>query len=85
MRGFAGAAKRADPVKTDESANLRETIQYMLPYLLAYRGHVLMAILALIAAKATTLLLPYGLKLIVDALDGNLQAQITLPLLLVIG
>lgn len=85
MRGFAGAAKRADPVKTDESANLRETIQYMLPYLLAYRGHVLMAILALIAAKATTLLLPYGLKLIVDALDGNLQAQITLPLFLVIG
>ena len=85
MRGFAGAAKRADPVKTDESANLRETIQYMLPYLLAYRGHVLMAILALIAAKATTLLLPYGLKLIVDALDGNLHAQITLPLLLVIG
>lgn len=85
MRGFAGAAKRADPVKTDESANLRETIQYMLPYLLAYSGHVLMAILALIAAKATTLLLPYGLKLIVDALDGNLQAQITLPLLLVIG
>lgn len=85
MRGFAGAAKRADPVKTDESANLRETIQYMLPYLLAYRGHVLTAILALIAAKATTLLLPYGLKLIVDALDGNLQAQITLPLLLVIG
>lgn len=85
MRGFAGAAKRADPVKTDESASLRETIQYMLPYLLAYRGHVLMAILALIAAKATTLLLPYGLKLIVDALDGNLQAQIIFPLLLVIG
>lgn len=85
MRGFAGAAKRADPVKTSESANLRETIQYMLPYLLAYRSHVLLAILALIAAKATTLLLPYGLKLIVDALDGNLQAQITLPLLLIIG
>lgn len=85
MRGFAGAAKRADPIKTDESASLRETIQYMLPYLLAYRGHVLMAILALIAAKATTLLLPYGLKLIVDALDGNLHAQIIFPLLLVIG
>jgi ABC-type transport system involved in Fe-S cluster assembly fused permease/ATPase subunit len=85
MRGFAGAAKREDAVKTSESANLRETIQYMLPYLFAYRGHVLFAILALIAAKATTLLLPYGLKLIVDALDGNLQAQITLPIALVIG
>lgn len=85
MRGFAGAAKRADPVKTNESANLRETIHYMLPYLLAYRGHVLMAILALIAAKATTLLLPYGLKLIVDALDGNLHSQIAFPLMLVIG
>jgi ABC-type transport system involved in Fe-S cluster assembly fused permease/ATPase subunit len=85
MRGFAGAAKRADPVKTTESATLAETIQYMWPYLMAFRGHVVMAVLALIAAKTATLVLPYGLKLIVDALDGQLQAQIMLPLLLVIG
>ncbi len=85
MRGFAGAAKRPDPIKTQEAATFGETVQYMLPYLLAFRGHVILAILALCAAKAATLLLPYVLKLIVDALDGNLQAQVALPLLLVLA
>ena len=85
MRGFAGAAKRPDPIKTQEAATFGETVQYMLPYLLAFRGHVILAILALCAAKAATLFLPYVLKLIVDALDGSLQAQVTLPLLLVLA
>lgn len=85
MRGFAGAAKRPDPIKTQEAASFGETVQYMLPYLLAFRGHVILAILALCAAKAATLLLPYLLKLIVDALDGSLHAQVALPLLLVLA
>ena len=85
MRGFAGAAKRADAVKTTDAATLSETMRYMLPYLLTYKGHVLLAVLALIAAKAATLLLPYGLKLIVDDLDPSLNTAVMLPLLLIIA
>lgn len=85
MRGFAGAAKRADAVKTTDAATLSETMRYMLPYLLTYKGHVLLAVLALIAAKAATLLLPYGLKLIVDDLDPSLNTAVMLPFLLIIA
>ena len=42
-------------------------------------------ILALIAAKAATLALPYGLKLIIDALDPSLNSLALLPLWLILG
>ncbi|MBU2277326.1 MAG: ABC transporter ATP-binding protein/permease [Gammaproteobacteria bacterium] len=85
MRGMGTAAKRPDAGKSVQALNLKQTIQYMWPYLWAFKGRILLAVLALVAAKGTTLLLPYALKLIVDGLDRSLQPTITLPLLLIIG
>jgi ATP-binding cassette subfamily B protein len=85
MRGMGTAAKRPDASRSAQALNLQQTIRYMWPYLWAFKGRILLALLALIAAKATTLLLPYALKLIVDSLDSSLQQTLTLPLMLIIG
>ena len=85
MRGMGTAAKRPDTSKSPQALNLQQTIQYMWPYLWAFKGRILLALLALVAAKATTLLLPYALKLIVDGLDRSIHPTIVLPALLIIG
>ncbi len=85
MRGMGTAAKRPDASRSVQALNLQQTIRYMWPYLWAFKGRIVLALLALIAAKATTLLLPYALKLIVDSLDSSLQPTLTLPLVLIIG
>lgn len=85
MRGMGTAAKRPDASRSVQALNLQQTIRYMWPYLWAFKGRIVLALLALIAAKATTLLLPYALKLIVDSLDSSLHPTLTLPLVLIIG
>lgn len=85
MRGMGTAAKRPDASRSAQAFNLQQTIRYMLPYLLTYKGRVILALLALVAAKAATLLLPYLLKLIVDSLDSSLQPVVVLPLLLLLA
>ncbi|MCT6701397.1 ABC transporter ATP-binding protein/permease [Rheinheimera sp. 4Y26] len=79
------AAKRPDASRSAQAFNLQQTIRYMLPYLLTFKGRVILALLALVAAKAATLLLPYLLKLIVDSLDSSLQPVVVLPLLLLLA
>nr|WP_296299577.1 ABC transporter ATP-binding protein/permease [Rheinheimera sp.] len=79
------AAKRDDASRSAQAFNLQQTIRYMLPYLLTFKGRVILALLALVAAKAATLLLPYLLKLIVDSLDSSLQPVVVLPLLLLLA
>ncbi|WP_442967979.1 ABCB family ABC transporter ATP-binding protein/permease [Rheinheimera sp.] len=85
MRGMGTAAKRPDASRSAQAFNLQQTIRYMLPYLLTFKGRVILALLALVAAKAATLLLPYLLKLIVDSLDSSLQPVVVLPLLLLLA
>lgn len=85
MRGMGTAAKRDDASRSAQAFNLQQTIRYMLPYLLTFKGRVILALLALVAAKAATLLLPYLLKLIVDSLDSSLQPVVVLPLLLLLA
>lgn len=80
MRGMGTAAKRADAVKQTEALDLKQTVQYMWPYIWAFKGRVLLALAALVAAKAATLYLPYALKLIIDDLDPSLNTAISLPL-----
>lgn len=80
MRGMGTAAKRADAAKQTEALNLKQTVQYMWPYIWAFKGRVLLALAALLAAKAATLYLPYALKLIIDDLDPSLNSVLTLPL-----
>lgn len=85
MRGMGTAAKRPDVGRSSQAFNLQQTIRYILPYLLTFKGRVIFALLALVAAKAATLVLPYLLKLIVDSLDRSLQAVVALPLLLLLA
>ncbi len=80
MRGMGTAAKRADAAKQTEALDLKQTIEYMWPYIWAFKGRVLLALAALLAAKAATLYLPYALKLIIDDLDPSLNSAISLPL-----
>jgi ATP-binding cassette subfamily B protein len=80
MRGMGTAAKRADAAKQAEALNLKQTVEYMWPYIWAFKGRVLLALAALLAAKAATLYLPYALKLIIDDLDPSLNSVLSLPL-----
>ncbi|MGB0712962.1 MAG: ABCB family ABC transporter ATP-binding protein/permease [Gammaproteobacteria bacterium] len=54
----------------------------MLPYLWAYRGRVLIALTALILAKAANVGIPVVLKGIVDGLDVDVGAVVVLPIFL---
>ncbi|WP_394191673.1 ABCB family ABC transporter ATP-binding protein/permease [Pseudoalteromonas atlantica] len=64
--------------------NLRQSIKTLWPYLMAFKGRVLLALLALIAAKGATLLMPWALKEIIDAVDGNLQTLLIVPVALLL-
>lgn len=87
MRGMRSTAKQPEPQKRAEALKLGQTIRTLWPYLMAFKGRVMLAVLALIAAKAATLLMPWALKEIIDALDSNVSALIVLPaaLLLLYG
>ena len=87
MRGMRSTAKQPEPQKRAEAMDLRQTVATLWPYLMAFKGRVLLAVLALIAAKAATLVMPWALKEIIDALDANISAVVVLPaaLLLLYG
>jgi ATP-binding cassette, subfamily B, heavy metal transporter len=60
------------------------TIRTLLPYLWAYKGRVLAAITALIAAKVANVGVPVLMKEIVDRLDATV-AVLAVPLLLLVA
>ncbi|KTF18550.1 ABCB family ABC transporter ATP-binding protein/permease [Pseudoalteromonas sp. H105] len=64
--------------------NLSQSIKTLWPYLMAFKGRVFFALLALIAAKGATLLMPWALKEIIDAVDGNLQTLLLVPIALLL-
>jgi ATP-binding cassette, subfamily B, heavy metal transporter len=75
------------PTPTDRAAAAARgdwhTVRTLLPYLLAYRGRVALALACLVAAKVANVGVPLVLKQIVDALTPGSQAQIlVLPLAL---
>ncbi|MFN3901104.1 MAG: ABCB family ABC transporter ATP-binding protein/permease [Alishewanella aestuarii] len=84
MRGMRSAAKQPEPQKRSYAMSLGQSVQTLWPYLMAFKGRVLLALLCLIAAKAATLLVPFALKEIVDALDSGRQALLVLPLALIL-
>lgn len=84
MRGMRSAAKQPEPQKRSYAMSLGQSVQTLWPYLMAFKGRVLLALLCLIAAKAVTLLVPFALKEIVDALDSGRQALLVLPLALIL-
>ncbi|MDP5148396.1 ABCB family ABC transporter ATP-binding protein/permease [Rheinheimera baltica] len=87
MRGMRSAAKQPEPAKRPEAVNLKQTLAMLWPYLWQFKYRVLLALLALIAAKAAVLLMPLALKYIVDALDSGQQSLLVVPaaLLLLYG
>ncbi|WP_064667146.1 ABCB family ABC transporter ATP-binding protein/permease [Pseudoalteromonas prydzensis] len=64
--------------------NLKQSVKTLWPYLMVFKGRVLLAVLALIAAKGATLLMPWALKEIIDAVDGNLQTILIVPVALLL-
>jgi len=78
------------PSSTDRSAPAARgdwhTVRTLLPYLLAYKGRVALALSCLIAAKVANVGVPLVLKLIVDSLTPGSQGQmLVLPLALLVA
>ena len=84
MRGMRSAAKQPTPTKRPEAANLQQTLRMLWPYLWQFKYRVLLALLALIAAKAAVLLMPVALKYIVDALDSSQHTLMLVPVSLLL-
>ncbi|RYY73763.1 MAG: ABC transporter ATP-binding protein/permease [Gammaproteobacteria bacterium] len=80
MRGMS----RTEPVQKKHGeqlkVDLKETIQYLWPYLWDFKGRVILAVIALIGAKLATLLMPWALKHVIDSVDPNVRPEIYLPL-----
>lgn len=81
MRGMNHSEGPAQKHGHAASVNIKQTLGYLWPYLWDFKIHVVLAILALIGAKAATLLMPWALKHIVDSVDRSLQPELYLPLL----
>lgn len=84
MRGMRSAAKQPAPTKRPEATNLKQTLTMLWPYLWQFKYRVLLALLALIAAKAAVLLMPLALKYIVDALDSGQHTLVLVPVALLL-
>lgn len=84
MRGIHGSSEPAMGVPSNTNINLRQTLRYLWPYLWDFKGRVLLAILALIAAKAASLLMPWALKHIIDGVDRSLQPELLVPIAFVV-
>ena len=60
------------------------TVRTLLPYLLEFKGRVILVVVLLVLAKLTSVAVPLALKEIVDAM-GQPKAMLTVPVFLVIG
>ncbi|HXL84016.1 MAG TPA: ABC transporter ATP-binding protein/permease [Casimicrobiaceae bacterium] len=90
MRRATSPPPPPPPSSTDRSAPAARgdwhTVRTLLPYLLAYKGRVALALSCLIAAKVANVGVPLVLKQIVDSLTPGSQAQmLVLPLALLVA
>ena len=83
MRGMHSSGLSVHPNNETRTANtrvnLRQCINYLWPYLWEFKGRVILAILALLAAKGATLVMPWALKHIIDGVDYSLAPELALP------
>ncbi len=77
MRGMKGSGTTAKPVKELDLLFIGRSLW---PYLWAYRGRVVIALVFLVAAKAVTVAMPWALKHIVDGLDSDQAKLVAVPL-----
>jgi ABC-type transport system involved in Fe-S cluster assembly fused permease/ATPase subunit len=82
MQGMDSSGLSAHPNKesgADAKVNLRQSMVYLLPYLWDFKGRVILAVLALLAAKGATLVMPWALKHIIDGVDRSIAPELALP------
>ena len=84
MRGMRSAAKQPEAVKRPQATDLKQTLAMLWPYLWQFKFRVVLALLALLAAKAAVLLMPVALKYIVDALDSATVPALSIPVALLL-
>ena len=72
------------PIPLGDAARDWRVIRHLLPYLWAYKGRVIAALLALIGAKVANVGVPVLLKQIVDSLDQR-TAMLAVPLALLVA
>ncbi|MGJ8483387.1 ABCB family ABC transporter ATP-binding protein/permease [Pseudoalteromonas sp. SYSU M81236] len=65
--------------------NLSQSIKTLWPYLMTFKGRVILAVMALIAAKGATLLMPWALKEIIEAVDASINPLLSVPVALLIA
>ncbi|WP_394984172.1 ABCB family ABC transporter ATP-binding protein/permease [Cellvibrio sp.] len=68
-----------EPRPADAKVNLRQSMAYLLPYLWDFKGRVILAVVALLAAKGATLVMPWALKHIIDGVDRSIAPELALP------
>ncbi|WP_084617876.1 ABCB family ABC transporter ATP-binding protein/permease [Cellvibrio sp. OA-2007] len=83
MRGMHSSGLSVHPnneTRTNTAkVNLRQSMAYLLPYLWDFKGRVMLAVVALLAAKGATLVMPWALKHIIDGVDRNIAPELALP------
>lgn len=83
MRGMHSSGLSAhpnqEPRPADAKVNLRQSMAYLLPYLWDFKGRVILAVVALLAAKGATLVMPWALKHIIDGVDRSIAPELALP------
>lgn len=68
------------PAKKVSDLDLKFIGRSLWPYLWAYRGRVLIALVFLVAAKVVAVAMPWALKHIVDSLDSQQAQMLAVPL-----
>lgn len=80
-----GMSRKEQVTKSPDAMNLSQSIKTLWPYLMSFKGRVILAVLALIAAKGATLLMPWALKEIIDAVDASINPLLSVPIALLIA
>jgi len=80
-----GMSRKEQVTRSPDAMNLSQSIKTLWPYLMTFKGRVILAVLALIAAKGATLLMPWALKEIIDAVDSSINPILSVPIALLIG
>ncbi|MCQ8882803.1 ABC transporter ATP-binding protein/permease [Pseudoalteromonas shioyasakiensis] len=78
-------SRKEQVTRSPDAMNLSQSIKTLWPYLMTFKGRVILAVLALIAAKGATLLMPWALKEIIDAVDSSINPILSVPIALLIG
>ncbi len=80
-----GMSRKEQVTRSPDAMNLSQSIKTLWPYLMTFKGRVILAVFALIAAKGATLLMPWALKEIIDAVDASINPLLSVPIALLIA